>query len=95
MRKIDGNKLNENRRKIGGKWKPIVMTILYDKPARFNKIKQLIPELSSTQLSKCMRELELNGIISKEDDDYSLTDAGHEIATLMFHINKILDSIPR
>lgn len=93
MPKLDSYKVNSDRKKIGGKWKPMIMLILYAKPARFNKIKQLLPELSSTQLSKSIREMESDRLIEKNSEVYHLSKEGQKICGLMMEIKSILDSI--
>jgi len=94
VRKLDHNKINYERRKIGGKWKPMILFILYVKPARFNKIKQLLPDISSTQMAKSIRELERNKIIERSGACYTLSQAGYRITSLLIEIKSIIESIP-
>lgn len=95
VRKLDLIKMNDDRRKIGGKWKPMIIFILYSKPARFNKIKQLLPDISSTQLTKSIKELEENLLLEKGGEEYTLSKAGQRIASLMLEIKSIIESISR
>lgn len=85
-----------NRKKIGGKWKPIILIILRDKPARFNKIKQLMPGVSNNMLAKNLKELEYDRLIDKSGEDivvYTLTEKAHQIVSLMIEIKVIIDSL--
>lgn len=91
--RLDQYKINYERRKVGGKWKPLVMFILYVKPCRFNKVKQLLPDISSTQLSKAMRELENDKIVERVGELYRLSNAGQRIVALMNEIKSVLESI--
>lgn len=89
--------LNINRKKIGGKWKPLVLFILQTRPARFNKIKQLLYGISSNSLSRCLVEMERNGLIyrdTKMHASYHLTDNGKKICALMIEIKKIVERLP-
>lgn len=73
------------------------MLILFAKAQRFNKIKQLLNGISPTQLTKCLKELEENGIIFKKENShvtYHLTKDGKEICTLFIKIKEILDRLP-
>lgn len=84
------------RKKIGGKWKPVVLMILRDKPARFNKIKQLMPGVSGNMLTKSIRELERDKLISKTDGEYSLyhlTEEAERIVDLLIQIKLIVEKL--
>lgn len=85
-----------NRKKIGGKWKPIILIILRDKPARFNKIKQLMPGVSGNMLTKNLKELENDRLITKIDGDYSLyslTEGAIKIVDLLIEIKLLVENL--
>jgi len=85
-----------NRKKIGGKWKPIILIILRDKPARFNKIKQLIPGVSGNMLTKSLKELERDKLIKKVGDIqvvYCLTDGAVLIVDLLLQIKLLIEDL--
>lgn len=85
-----------NRKKIGGKWKPVILMILRDKPARFNKIKQLMPGVSGNMLTKSLRELENDRLITKIDGDYSLyslTDGAVKIVDLLIELKLLVENL--
>jgi DNA-binding HxlR family transcriptional regulator len=50
---------------IGGKWRLPIMNSLCNGNIRFREIERSIPGITTTMLSKELRELELNGIISR------------------------------
>jgi len=85
-----------NRKKIGGKWKPIILIILRDKPARFNKIKQLIPGVSGNMLTRSLKELEGDRLIKKVNGEhvvYSLTDGSIKIVDLLLQIKLLVENL--
>lgn len=97
MRKVEPDKLDVGRRKIGGKWKPVIMLVLFSKPERFNKLKQLIGSISSNVLAKNLKDLEKNEIIFRTDGGnitYNLTQKGEQIVVLLLEIKKIVDQLP-
>lgn len=84
------------RKKIGGKWKPIILMILRDKPARFNKIKQLMPGVSGNMLTKSIKELERDKLIYKIDGEYSLyslTESAEKVVDLLMQIKLIVENL--
>lgn len=92
---INPEKNNTERKKIGGKWKPIILFILLNRPARFNKIKQLLSGISSNSLSRCLNEMEMNGLVYNDQNaTYTLTENGRKIAVLLVEIKNIVESLP-
>lgn len=91
---IDNVSLNYKRRKIGGKWKPAILYVLYNKPERFNRIKMLIPGISAKMLTSTLKEMEKNQLIKKCDDKYVLTDPATRITALFHQIQEIVDTLP-
>ncbi len=77
---------------MGGKWKPInIYHIGSSQPIRYGELQRVIPSINKRVLSRELRELEENGIISREVFDekilrveYSLTEDGKELLPL-FH----------
>ena len=68
---------------MGGKYKAIIIYELMDKTMRFNEIQKKIPKATPRMLSKQLRELEADGIISRTvypvvppKTEYNLTDWG-------------------
>ena len=76
---------------IGGKWKPLVMYQLKDGTLRFNQIvAKLTPKITQRMLTKELRELEKDGLISRKvypqippKVEYSLTDRGQSLMPIL------------
>jgi DNA-binding HxlR family transcriptional regulator len=83
-----------NRRKIGGKWKPLIMFVLSSQPQRFNKIKQLLPGISGNMLSRCLKEMEENGLVMRNPPKYALTSNAEKIVRLLGEIRIIVELLP-
>lgn len=75
--------VNDTLNVISGKWKlPILGTLMYGKK-RFKEMERDIPKITPRMLSKELKDLEANGIISRTVIDsipvtveYELTDSG-------------------
>jgi DNA-binding HxlR family transcriptional regulator len=81
------------RKKVGGKWKPIVMVILYKRPQRFNKIKQLATGISGRMLTQCLKELECDRLVERKETShvrYNLTPVGSKVVELVLEIGSYL-----
>ena len=51
---------------VGNKWKIYILQKLFEKPCRFNELKNLIPGISAKVLSESLKQLEADGIICKK-----------------------------
>ena len=50
---------------FSGKWKMIIVCLLFDHDIRFSEIQRFIPSITRRTLSKELKELELNGIVKR------------------------------
>lgn len=72
---------------IGGKWKTIILYSLTTGTKRFGEIAVRIPDISRKVLTEQLKELETNGLISREQYkeipprvEYTLTDLGKSLS---------------
>lgn len=66
---------------IGNKWKPIIIYLLSNGPLRFGQLNAFIPTISKKVLSNQLKELEFDGLITRQSFaeipprvEYSLAD---------------------
>lgn len=76
---------------IVGKWKPIILLhLLKSKTMRFSELKRSIPEITQKMLTKHLRELEEEDIVSRvvypqvpPKVEYSITEYGKELEPIL------------
>lgn len=75
---------------IGGRWKPIILWYLLDRPRRNGELRRLIPRISQKMLTQQLRELEADGLVSRRVHDqvppkvvYSLTRQGRTLEPIL------------
>ncbi|QLG44458.1 winged helix-turn-helix transcriptional regulator [Costertonia aggregata] len=73
-------------RKIGGKWKPIILYLISKGGNRFGILQRGIEGISKQMLTKQLRELEADGILHREifpeippRVEYSITEKGRSL----------------
>lgn len=78
---------------IGGRWKPVILYHLADHTRRFGEISARMPSISRKVLSEQLKELEEDGLISRQQFkeipprvEYSLTELGKSVRPLLIHI---------
>lgn len=94
MRRFDPEVFEVQRKKISGKWKPVILCTINTRSLRFNKLKQLLPLISSRMLSQCLKEMETNGIIQKNENHYKTTEAGGTICLILVSLNNEISKLP-
>ncbi len=80
---------------IGGKWKPIILWLLFQEMRRFGELKRMIPSITQKMLTQQLRELERDGIVHREvypvvppKVEYSLTEYGRTLGPILRAMNK-------
>ncbi|KAA2242726.1 helix-turn-helix transcriptional regulator [Chitinophaga agrisoli] len=75
---------------MGGKWKPIIIWALINGNRRFGELHKLIPGAAVKVLSRQLKELEMDGIITRTAYpevpprvEYDLTDKGKSLTEIM------------
>lgn len=72
---------------IAGKWKPLIIYFLLEKPNRYGELKRAVRGVSDKVLIQQLKELESDGILIRTDYkevpprvDYALTPLGRSLA---------------
>lgn len=75
---------------VGGKWKPVIIWILIPGPKRFGELHKTIPGIALKVLSRHLKELEADGIITRKvfaevppRVEYTLTEKGISLNDVM------------
>jgi DNA-binding HxlR family transcriptional regulator len=75
---------------IGGKWKPPIIWLLLKGPMRFGALSKTMPDIALKVLSKQLKELESDGIITRKAYpevpprvEYSLTEKGASLRSAL------------
>lgn len=75
---------------LGGKWKLLILWHLKDKAKRYSELKRLIPEITEKMMIQQLRELESDGIVSRNTlaemppkVEYDFTDYGRTIIPVL------------
>ena len=73
--------------RMGDKWTIMTITMLVQQPRRFNELKRMIGGISQQMLTRTLRSLEADGLVSRKvhpsippQVEYSLTPLGHSLA---------------
>jgi DNA-binding HxlR family transcriptional regulator len=80
---------------IGGKWKPIILNYVMGGPKRFGQLRRLIPEATQRMLTKQLRELEQDGVLTRKvfpslplRVEYSFTPRGEALRPALIELCK-------
>ncbi|MET3597890.1 DNA-binding HxlR family transcriptional regulator [Mesorhizobium shonense] len=83
----DCRKVNAILSRIGDKWTILAITMLADQPRRFNELKRLIGGISQQMLTRTLKALEADGMVTRKvhatvppQVEYGLTDLGSSLA---------------
>lgn len=75
---------------IGGKWKPLILWALGDNVMRFGELQKELPGVNTKMLTKQLRELEEDGVISRKvypevppRVEYAITDFGRTLIPIL------------
>lgn len=72
---------------VGDKWTVMIVMVLIERPRRFNEIKRLIGGISQQMLTRTLKALERDGMVSRTvhptvppQVEYALTDLGYSLS---------------
>lgn len=75
---------------IGGKWKPVIIWVLMEGPQRYGELHRRIPGVALKVLSRQLKELEADGVITRKAYpevpprvEYSLAAEGEKLRPIM------------
>jgi len=75
---------------IGGKWKPLILWALGDNIMRFGELQKGLPGVNAKMLTKQLRELEQDGVITRTvypevppRVEYSITEFGRTLIPIL------------
>jgi DNA-binding HxlR family transcriptional regulator len=51
---------------IGGKWKPLILFHLRERPLRFSELRSVVPQATQKMITQQLRELERDGILHQK-----------------------------
>lgn len=79
--------VNQLLGRMGDKWTVMTITMLVQQPKRFNELKRMIGGISQQMLTRTLRSLEGDGLVSRKvypsvppQVEYSLTPLGQSLA---------------
>ncbi len=85
--------VNDTMNVINGKWKlPIIGTLLFKKK-RFTEIQRNIPKITPRMLSKELKDLELNGIVTRTVYDTLPVTVEYELTPSARSLGDVLDKM--
>ncbi|REL26789.1 transcriptional regulator [Thalassotalea euphylliae] len=68
--------------RIGDKWSLLILTVLEEKPTRFNELRRTIGDISQKVLTKTLRNLESDGFVIRTVYDESPPKVVYKISPL-------------
>ncbi|RWC94879.1 MAG: helix-turn-helix transcriptional regulator [Mesorhizobium sp.] len=78
---------------MNGKWSPLLVTALAEKPFRFGELRRLVPDISQRMLTQTLHELQRDGYVHREvfptkppSVEYSLTDLGRSMFVPLYQL---------
>lgn len=93
--------VNQMLGRMGDKWTIMTITMLVQQPRRFNELKRLIGGISQQMLTRTLRSLEGDGLVSRKvhpsvppQVEYSLTPLGQSLAQPLMALSTwVLDNM--
>jgi DNA-binding HxlR family transcriptional regulator len=83
----DCRKISEILSRVGDKWTVLIVMVLRERPRRFNDIKRTVGGISQQMLTRTLKALERDGMVSRTvhptvppQVEYELTALGHSLS---------------
>ncbi|MFF0153817.1 winged helix-turn-helix transcriptional regulator [Micromonospora sp. NPDC005203] len=79
-------------RRVGEKWTVLILAVLHERPYGFNELDRTVHGLSRRILTRTLRTLEADGLISRQQMsdrvEYALTGLGHSLLPLVIALGE-------
>ena len=86
-------RVNQVLARMGDKWTVLAITSLAEKPRRFNELKRLIGGVSQQMLTRTLKALERDGMVTRQvyptvppQVEYGLTALGQSLSVPVMHL---------
>lgn len=86
-------KVNQILGRMGDKWTILTISMLAERPRRFNELKRLIGGISQQMLTRTLKALERDGVVTRKvhptippQVEYGLTKLGHSLAVPLMQL---------
>src|SRR5882757_3058769 len=83
----DCRKVSQVLARVGDKWSVLTVMLLRDRPRRFNEMKRIVGGISQQMLTRTLRGLERDGMVTRTifptsppQVEYALTDLGRSLS---------------
>lgn len=80
---------------VGGKWKLVILKNLFEGTKRFGQLKRTMPHITQRMLTRQLRELEEDGLVSRKvypevppKVEYSLTEIGESLEAIVRQVDE-------
>jgi DNA-binding HxlR family transcriptional regulator len=90
MRKTYGCPVELSLDLLGGKWKPVILARLKDRPLSYGELRRLIPDLSDKMLTERLKGLQAQGLVARTRSSgkparlsYALTERGESLRPVL------------
>src|SRR5258708_6223514 len=90
MRKTYGCPVELSLDLLGGKWKPVILARLKDRPLSYGELRRLISDLSDKVLTERLKGLEAQGLVTRVRSSgqatrrrYALTERGESLRPVL------------
>jgi len=78
---------------ISGKWKPMVIHALTEKPMRFGELKKIMTPISQKVLTQQLKELESAHILNRQVIDGKILNVTYSLTNYGMSLSPVLESL--
>jgi DNA-binding HxlR family transcriptional regulator len=85
--------LNDALNVVSGKWKLAIVSTLFFEAKRFSEIRRIIPDVTPRMISKELKELEINGVITRTVHNTMPVLVEYELTASGRKLNEVIDKM--